>query len=517
MKRLNILIGAIVLLLASCSKGGNDPRLVIITFDGLRWQEVFSGAAAGIVDNPEYVKDTAAMKAAYWRDTPEERRQALMPFIWSYVPEHGYLIGNREKGSRMEVSNKMKFSYPGYSEMFCGWGDDERINSNDPIPNPNTSVLEVAHRDPRYKGSIMVYASWESIRYAMNNERGGFPGSAKYEPGLSDTPTTHLLDEMQDGMPHHWGTERFDSFTYAYALETLKKDHPKVLYVGFGDTDEWAHAGQYDRYLESAHWTDAFIRRIVETCEADPFYKGKTTYILTTDHGRGRGEKYKHHSADIRGSGETWFIAFGKGIPVLGETSDNGVFETRQFAATIADILGIDFTPDNGERCAPIDPTYRHAQEQPAASASFPAVEATPKGQGLLYTYSEGNFMSIAQVLAAPVKTRGTAPVLSTAMKEREDHFGLTFKGLVKIEKEGLYLLSLANDDGGRLIFDGTLLIDCDRDGGGFTETWVELGAGFHRIEIQYFENHGGDGIEMGLEGPGILAENLPAQLLYHE
>ena len=45
----------------------------------------------------------------------------------------------------------MSFSYPGYSEMFCGWPDDDRIDSNDPVPNPNVSVLEVVNQDPRYK------------------------------------------------------------------------------------------------------------------------------------------------------------------------------------------------------------------------------------------------------------------------------------------------------------------------------------------------------------------------------
>ena len=151
MKRLFFLGAVALAALLSCSKGDNDPRLVIITFDGLRWQELFSGADEDLVESARFVPDPAALKQAYWRDTPQERREVLMPFIWSYVPEHGYLIGNREKNSLMQVANKMWFSYPGYSEMFCGWPDDGRINSNDPVPNPNVSVLEVVNQDPRYK------------------------------------------------------------------------------------------------------------------------------------------------------------------------------------------------------------------------------------------------------------------------------------------------------------------------------------------------------------------------------
>ena len=137
-----ILFALIVLAgLASCSGGDNDPRLVIITFDGLRWQEVFTGVDSFLVGNPDYVRNPEELKAKYWRDTPEERRQVLMPFIWSYGAENGFLVGNRNKGSQMQVANTKNYSYPGYSEMFCGWADDERVNSNNPVPNPNKSVL----------------------------------------------------------------------------------------------------------------------------------------------------------------------------------------------------------------------------------------------------------------------------------------------------------------------------------------------------------------------------------------
>lgn len=516
-----ILMGALALAtLVSCSKGDNDPRLVIITFDGLRWQELYGGADEQIINDSQYVKDLDATKSKYWRETVEERREALMPFIWSYAPTHGYMLGNRNKGSRMQVSNSMNFSYPGYSEMFCGWPDDERVNSNDPIPNPNVSVLEVVNQDPRYKGKVMMYSSWESIRYAVNNERGGFKASSAHEPSYTDNEVTRLLQDVDAGTPN-WGFEggeRLDCITYGLAMETLKKEHPKVFYVGFGDTDEMGHSGSYNLYLDAAHWTDLYIRRIVETCEADPFYKGKTTYILTCDHGRGRAGGFVTHGASVRGSNETWFIAFGKDVPVMGETSNNGIFYNRQFAATIASILGVDFTPGNGVKSDPLDPTYYKADEAPVAKATFPAVKASPKGKGLRYSYNEGDFWSCKDVLAQPAKKTGITPVLTTeGIKQREDHFGIVYKGLMKIEKEGLYLMSMICDDGGKLYLDGQLLWDIDRDGGGLKEDWLQLGAGYHRLEIQYWENYGDEDIEIGLEGEGISCYNLPASMLYYE
>ena len=509
---------AALIMLFSCSRQDNDPRLVIITFDGLRWQELFSGADGTLVGDARFVKDPEALKAAYWRETPEARRETLMPFLWSYVPQHGYFIGNRDKNSLMQVANDKNFSYPGYSEMFCGWPDDERINDNIPVPNPNRSVLEAANADARYKGSVMMLSSWESIRFAVNNERGGFPGSSAHEPLYLDTPMAKAIQETDSLISGFGGGERADHITAAFALETLREAHPKVFYVGFGDTDEYGHAGQYDRYLDAANWTDRFIRLIVESCESDPFYKGKTTYLVTTDHGRGLGADFQSHGASVHRSAQTWLAAFGKGVPVLGETRDNGIFYTKQLAATIADILGIDFTPDNGEKCEPFDPAYYKEPEAPKPLGSFEAVQdARPKGQGIRYSYAEGDFMSVVPVRDAPVKASGVAPVLSTGMKLREDHFGLLFKGLVKVPEDGLYQLFLATDDGARLFWNGQLLWDLDRDGGGFKQGWYQLSAGYHRIEVQYFENYGSENIEIGLTGPGVDADNIPADLLFYE
>ena len=521
-----ILFALIVLAgLASCSGGDNDPRLVIITFDGLRWQEVFTGVDSFLVGNPDYVRNPEELKAKYWRDTPEERRQVLMPFIWSYGAENGFLVGNRNKGSQMQVANTKNYSYPGYSEMFCGWADDERVNSNNPVPNPNKSVLEVANADPRYKDKVMLYASWESIRYAVNNERGGFPGSVAYEPNVTrnQSPVLQLLDEMQEGMFHYWGSERFDSYTYAYALETLKKDHPKVLYVGFGDTDEWAHAGKYDEYVRAANYTDNFIRRIVETCESDPFYKGKTTYMLTCDHGRGYRGNFTGHGAGTRGSENTWFITFGKGIEKLGETSNNGPYYTQQFAATIAKVLGLDFTPDNGVKQEPIDPNYKgEPLVEFVPQTDFGKIsavkDAKPKGKGVSFTYHEGQVKSVDELKDLPVLDNGTMPNFSFNRAKVDEYFGFQYKTLLKISQAGKYTFYLTTDDGGKMWIDGKLVINNDGSHGSNTEeAFMDLEAGYHRIEVKYFQKTQGKTLELAWQGPGFGEQVVPDDVLFAE
>ena len=67
------------------------------------------------------------------------------------------------------------------------------------------------------------------------------------------------------------------------------------------------------------------------------------------------------------------------------------------------------------------------------------------------------------------------------------------------------------------LLLDGQPLLNLDRNGGGYQEIWVTLDAGFHRLEIGFWDNFAEESIEVGLKGPGISVENLPASMLFHE
>lgn len=354
MKRFILILTLFVPLLLAAKKA-DESRLVVITIDGLRWQEVYSGAEENLISDKSYVRNISSCKDAYWRPTAQERRQTLMPFVWNTIAKQGILVGNRNLGCVMQLANKTNISYPGYSEIMTGMVDPD-IKSNDAVDNPHRNVLEAANEDPRYRGRVAMYGSWKSTRYAIHNEKAGIPASVSYEPPVAKkrSPELKIAERMMAGMPHFWGSEHFDAFTFVYALETLKADHPKVMWVSFGDCDEWAHAKKYDLYLDAAHGTDAFLRDIYETLEADKFYKGRTTYVITCDHGRGFGAEWSNHGSGTKGSEATWLMLLGKGIEPKGELGEGGPYYTKQIAATIAALLGINFTPDDGSLLEPI-------------------------------------------------------------------------------------------------------------------------------------------------------------------
>ncbi|MFV8370011.1 phosphoglyceromutase [Flavobacterium sp. LB2R40] len=318
-------------------------KIVLITLDGLRWQELFTGADANLIENKDFVHDAAELKTKFWRNTPSERRTALMPFLWNKVTQMGQLHGNRNEDSNVNLTNSMWFSYPGYNEILTGSADDKRISSNDKFNNPNITILEKINNMAQYKGKVAAFGSWDVFPYIINEERSGIPVNAGFESATGNTlsPNEIFLNELQTQIPSPFGSVRLDAFTSHYALEYMKKEHPELVFISYGETDDFAHDGNYNAYLTSANNTDALLQQLWNFTQSDPFYKDNTVFILSTDHGRGTQpiDTWKSHGADIAGADQVWFIVFGNNVSVLGEVKTKEQLFSTQIAPTILQVL----------------------------------------------------------------------------------------------------------------------------------------------------------------------------------
>ena len=117
-----------------------------------------------------------------------------------------------------------------------------------------------------------------------------------------------------------------------------------MLFVGYGETDNWAHQGRYDLVLDSAHRIDGFVKELWETMQAMPQYRGTTTFIITTDHGRGSGlTEWKEHGVEEKGSENIWIAVIGPDTQALGERRGGAVLVQAQIAATVAALVGQDY------------------------------------------------------------------------------------------------------------------------------------------------------------------------------
>ena len=321
-------------------------NVFLIISDGFRWQEVFGGAEANLMNETNGgVKDPKALNAQFMRETPEARRQALFPFLWSEVARNGQILGNQTKGSVVAVSNGKKFSYPGYNEIVTGSGDP-RINSNDKKPNPNVSVFEWLNRRAGLRGRVSVFGTWDVFPYIFNIERSRLPIWPSWEDRFESLriKVPEFVTAMVEDTTPIWEDLTYDSFLFHAVVDHVQRKHPRLVFVGFGETDEWAHSGRYDLYLTAAHHVDDFVRRIWATTQGMRQYRDKTTFILTADHGRGSGPKtWRDHGEKVDGAEGDWIAIFGPDTPPLGERTNIPPVSESQIAATIANLLGEDF------------------------------------------------------------------------------------------------------------------------------------------------------------------------------
>jgi len=344
----------------SMSSTTTAKNLILITIDGLRWQELFGGADESLLNNKKFVRQLDHTKDKFWHKKAENRRQLLMPFFWNTIAKQGVVIGNRKLGSTMSVANNWHFSYPGYSEIFTGIADP-KINSNEKIDNPHISFIEWLNTQEAFDNKLAAFGSWDVFPAIFNVKRNNMHVNAGFMPahGYPLSSEMKLLNAMQKEIPSPWHNVRLDSFTYRFAKDYLVNQKPRVMSISFGETDDFAHDGHYDSYLHSAHQTDKFIDDLWSTVQSMPEYSNNTVLLITTDHGRGsHANDWQHHASEdavkeymknldtfpkgIIGSEHIWFAAIGAGIKAKGQVSTQNEVKQNQIAATALTLLGKD-------------------------------------------------------------------------------------------------------------------------------------------------------------------------------
>lgn len=341
--------------IASSLAQDNEEKLVLVTLDGVRWQEVFGGIDQSLIEDERFTADPEYLVQTYWREDIEERRRTLFPFLWSVVANEGTLIGDRTQGSFAEVSNDQWFSYPGYNEILTGKADP-RIDSNAKTWNPNVTFLEALNDLDAFRSRVLAFGSWDVFPYIINTERSGIPVNAGFATAAdAASEKLRILNELSAEAPKLWSTVRVDFLTHGYAMEALKLRNPRVLYVAYGETDDFAHDGNYDRYIDAAHRTDLMLSKLWQWVQSTPSYRDRTTLIISTDHGRGSTpDSWKDHDnvavdneqtieatpEGLQYSNEIWIAAIG---PCIGPSGIlKGRWKQSQIAATALACLKLD-------------------------------------------------------------------------------------------------------------------------------------------------------------------------------
>src|SRR5262245_10119119 len=184
-------------------------NVVIVTIDGFRWQEVFTGA------DQAYFKKTAqgepgAAEKRFWRATVDERRAGLLPFFWSTIATQGAVFGDPSRQSRAHLTNGLWFSYPGYSEMLTG-AADPRVNSNNKVPNPNVTVLEWLNGRPGFRGRVAAVGDWDVLPFILNAGRSHLPIGSMQPVPSPQNDRERAINDLTGDLPAYWSGVVFDA------------------------------------------------------------------------------------------------------------------------------------------------------------------------------------------------------------------------------------------------------------------------------------------------------------------
>lgn len=334
-------------------------HIVLFTSDGVRWQDLFTGIDPKLMHQKTAgMSDVQALEKQLWRPTPQERREALLPFFWKTLVPQGILFGNVAKGSSMQVSNRYRVSYPGYSEILTGRAQDDAIKGNDPIQNPTPSFLQfLKHQQHLTKEQVAVFASWDNFHYSSENTRGDIFINAGYEksPLPNNSPWTDKFNQLQFDARFTEDSSRHDAFTFGLATQYLEHMQPEHLFISFDETDDWAHSRRYDRVLESLQYFDRALHNLWSYLQNSPKYANQTTLVITTDHGRGSTlADFSNHGPDVPGDQQIWAAFIGPDTPAIGEARNTGTCYQRDIAPTILELLGFDYRQYTGVAGKPL-------------------------------------------------------------------------------------------------------------------------------------------------------------------
>ncbi len=114
--------------------------------------------------------------------------------------------------------------------------------------------------------------------------------------------------------------------------------HPNLMVVNLHETDKFAHQGDYPGHLAHIKLDDWLVYQLWQKINLSSFYRGRTTLIVTTDHGRHTTD-YTNHGDCCDGCQHIMLLALGPNI----EPGYVGTVERHinDLATTIAALMDI--------------------------------------------------------------------------------------------------------------------------------------------------------------------------------
>lgn len=143
---------------------------------------------------------------------------------------------------------------------------------------------------------------------------------------------------------------REDSITIKH-LKLIAATHPvKLAIINFKQPDAAGHAGDYAAYIQGIKDTDEYIGEFWNYLQSLPYYKDKTTLIVTNDHGRHSNDHldgFVSHGDLCEGCKHVEFFAIGPDFKQNYICSTP--YEQIDISSTVAELMGFKMSTSHGK------------------------------------------------------------------------------------------------------------------------------------------------------------------------
>jgi hypothetical protein len=167
----------------------------------------------------------------------------------------------------------------------------------------------------------------------------------------------------------------------------------------------------------------------------------------------------------------------------------------------------------NGEESVVVSKQYKKL------STYKRAVDPTIAEQGLKCEYYSGHWTKLPDFDQLEPVRASIVPKMDLGwVADIKQDFALRFTGFIRVGHTAVYSFFTHSDDGSRLTIAGQVVVNNDGVHGMAEQGGeIALGAGWHPIELVYFQGVGGLGLRVGFAGTGFDKQLIPADSLGHE
>jgi Metalloenzyme superfamily len=313
-----------------------DPAIavVIVTLDGVRWNEVFEGV------------DPALAKAHGMSESDVVSAAELMPNLHAMIDSRGVALGAPGHGAAIRASGPNFVSLPGYAEILSGRRSTACHDNQCAGSGSATVVDQLAATSSVEHPDVAVITSWADIaRVASDGTRGAAVSSGRHGGATRgwfshDAQDRALLLRAEDAAPAPGnGDFRPDAMTADLALQHLKTHATRFLFLGLGEPDEYGHQGNYAGYLASLRQADARIAEVDAELQRLAARGTRTALFITADHGR--ADTFAEHGAKFPESARVWLVASGSALKSSGYQCAPRERRLADLAPTVRQIAGL--------------------------------------------------------------------------------------------------------------------------------------------------------------------------------